>query len=100
MATALRGHACHQDMPTQSGGHGTHQFGVDDLSRALPLPVLLVPRPYVGCWMDVLERADPAVWEAIQGERRRQQDGLEMIASENYTSPAGLAAQGSVLTHK
>src|SRR5438876_4701879 len=44
--------------------------------------------------------ADPDVWQAIADERRRQQDGLEMIASENYTSPAVLAAQGSVLTNK
>jgi len=50
--------------------------------------------------MDLLQQADPEVWEAIQGERRRQQQGLEMIASENYTSPAVLAAQGSVLTNK
>ena len=50
--------------------------------------------------MDILKERDPAVWEAIQGERRRQQEGLEMIASENYTSPAVLAAQGSVLTNK
>ncbi|MCS7166120.1 MAG: serine hydroxymethyltransferase [Gemmatales bacterium] len=50
--------------------------------------------------MDILQQHDPAVWEAIQGERRRQQEGLEMIASENYTSPAVLAAQGSVLTNK
>ena len=50
--------------------------------------------------MDLLRQADPEVWEAIQGERRRQQQGLEMIASENYTSPAVLAAQGSVLTNK
>lgn len=50
--------------------------------------------------MDVLKDADPQVWQAIQGERRRQQDGLELIASENYTSPAVLAAQGSVLTNK
>jgi glycine hydroxymethyltransferase len=50
--------------------------------------------------MDVLRDADPEVWQAIQGERRRQQDGLEMIASENYTSAAVLAAQGSVLTNK
>ncbi len=50
--------------------------------------------------MDVLKQADPEVWQAIQGERRRQQQGLEMIASENYTSPAVLAAQGSVLTNK
>ncbi|GBD35161.1 Serine hydroxymethyltransferase [bacterium HR36] len=50
--------------------------------------------------MDILQQQDAAVWEAIQGERRRQQEGLEMIASENYTSPAVLAAQGSVLTNK
>src|SRR5436190_13862284 len=50
--------------------------------------------------MDILQQADPEVWQAIAGERRRQQQGLEMIASENYTSPAVLAAQGSVLTNK
>ena len=50
--------------------------------------------------MSILEQADPEIWQAIQGERRRQQDGLEMIASENYTSPAVMAAQGSVLTNK
>src|SRR5436305_14431507 len=50
--------------------------------------------------MDILKQADPEIWQAIQDERRRQQQGLEMIASENYTSPAVLAAQGSVLTNK
>src|SRR5260370_22375928 len=50
--------------------------------------------------MDVLKQADPEVWRSIQDERQRQQQGLEMIASENYTSPAVLAAQGSVLTNK
>jgi glycine hydroxymethyltransferase len=50
--------------------------------------------------MNPIEKADPELWQAIQGERRRQQTGLEMIASENYTSPAVLAAQGSVLTNK
>ena len=49
---------------------------------------------------DVLQTADPEVWQALQGERARQQFGLEMIASENYTSPAVLEAQGSVLTNK
>src|SRR6202047_1529973 len=49
---------------------------------------------------NVLEQADPDVWQAIANERRRQQQGLEMIASENYTSPAVMAAQGSVLTNK
>src|SRR4051794_40086457 len=50
--------------------------------------------------MDVLKAADPEIWQAVEGERRRQQEGLEMIASENYTSPAVMAAQGSVLTNK
>jgi glycine hydroxymethyltransferase len=50
--------------------------------------------------MDILKSADPEVWQAIEGERRRQQQGLEMIASENYASPAVMAAQGSVLTNK
>src|SRR5437868_8830912 len=50
--------------------------------------------------MNILKEQDLEVWEAIQAERRRQQEGLEMIASENYTSPAVLAAQGSELTNK
>src|ERR1700675_1662446 len=50
--------------------------------------------------MNPIEQADAEVWQAIAGERRRQQTGLEMIASQNYTSPAVLAAQGSVLTNK
>jgi glycine hydroxymethyltransferase len=43
---------------------------------------------------------DPALWGAMQSEFRRQEEGIELIASENYTSPAVLAAQGSVLTNK
>jgi glycine hydroxymethyltransferase len=43
---------------------------------------------------------DPEVWAAIQKEFRRQEDGIELIASENYASPAVMAAQGSVLTNK
>ena len=50
--------------------------------------------------MSILERADPAVFAAIASERRRQQDGLELIASENYTSTAVMAAQGTCLTNK
>src|SRR5947209_14026761 len=49
---------------------------------------------------DGVKQADPEVWQAVADERRRQQQGLEMIASENYTSPAVMAAQGSVLTNK
>jgi len=43
---------------------------------------------------------DPELAKAIQGERQRQEDHVELIASENYTSPRILEAQGSVLTNK
>src|SRR5213595_3180176 len=43
---------------------------------------------------------DPALWSAMQSEFRREEEGIELIASENYASPAVLAAQGSVLTNK
>ena len=50
--------------------------------------------------MNWIEQEDPDVWAAIAGEMKRQADGLEMIASENYTSPAVMQAVGSVLTNK
>jgi glycine hydroxymethyltransferase len=43
---------------------------------------------------------DPEIWAAIQSENRRQEDHIELIASENYASPAVMAAQGSQLTNK
>src|SRR5512135_2120076 len=43
---------------------------------------------------------DPELWGAIQNEVRRQEDHIELIASENYTSPAVMEAQGSQLTNK
>mgnify|MGYP000981614296 CR=1 FL=1 len=39
--------------------------------------------------MNFIEREDPEVWAAMAGEEQRPQDGLEMIASENYPSLAG-----------
>ena len=47
-----------------------------------------------------IEKFDPELWAAMQDERRRQEDHIELIASENYTSPAVMEAQGSVLTNK
>jgi glycine hydroxymethyltransferase len=47
-----------------------------------------------------IEDFDPELSKAIQGERQRQEDHIELIASENYTSPRVLEAQGSVLTNK
>ena len=49
---------------------------------------------------ETLAKADPALWDAIQAENKRQEDHIELIASENYTSPAVLEAQGSQLTNK
>lgn len=43
---------------------------------------------------------DDELWSAIEGERQRQEDHIELIASENYASPRVLEAQGSVLTNK
>src|SRR5262249_53559127 len=45
-------------------------------------------------------RFDPELAKAIEGERQRQEDHIELIASENYASPRVLEAQGSVLTNK
>ena len=50
--------------------------------------------------MNFIEQEDPDVWAAIQAEQTRQAEGLEMIASENFTSPAVMQAVGSVLTNK
>ncbi len=50
--------------------------------------------------MSALQNSDPSIWQAIVQERKRQVDGLELIASENYTSAAVMEAAGTVLTNK
>ena len=47
-----------------------------------------------------IAQVDPELFKAIEQENRRQEDHIELIASENYTSPAVMAAQGSQLTNK
>jgi glycine hydroxymethyltransferase len=47
-----------------------------------------------------IANVDPEIWAAIQAENRRQEEHIELIASENYASPAVMAAQGSQLTNK
>ena len=49
---------------------------------------------------DTLKAVDPDLWAIIQQEHQRQEAHIELIASENYTSPAVMAAQGSQLTNK
>ncbi len=48
----------------------------------------------------LLAQSDPELWQAIVGENRRQEEHIELIASENYASPAVMSAQGSQLTNK
>lgn len=50
--------------------------------------------------MTPLEQSDPQIWKALEQERTRQRDGLELIASENYTSAAVLEAAGTIFTNK
>ena len=48
----------------------------------------------------LIEQSDPEIFAAIQAENQRQEDHIELIASENYASPAVMAAQGTQLTNK
>lgn len=50
--------------------------------------------------MDMLADKDPELWQAMESEKQRQQEHIELIASENYVSSAVMQAQGSVLTNK
>jgi glycine hydroxymethyltransferase len=56
--------------------------------------------PARGIALEPIAEVDPVLWEAMQGERRRQHDKIELIASENYVSAAVMEAQGSWLTNK
>jgi len=49
---------------------------------------------------DTIAGFDDELWQAIENERRRQEENIELIASENYASPRVLQAQGTVLTNK
>jgi glycine hydroxymethyltransferase len=56
--------------------------------------------PARGIALEPIAEVDPVLWEAMEGERRRQHDKIELIASENYVSAAVMEAQGSWLTNK
>ncbi len=56
------------------------------------------PEPTLG--LESVAEIDPELWAAMEGERRRQHDKIELIASENYVSAAVMEAQGSWLTNK
>ena len=50
--------------------------------------------------LSTISNVDPEIWSVIQRENQRQEDHIELIASENYASPAVMAAQGTQLTNK
>src|SRR2546425_6666048 len=54
----------------------------------------------MNAWRELLQQTDPEVAATLAGEERRQQHGVELIPSENYTYPEVLAALGSVFTNK
>jgi len=60
---------------------------------------MTISRP-AGRMLEAIAEVDPVLWEAMLGERRRQHEKIELIASENYTSAAVMEAQGSWLTNK
>jgi glycine hydroxymethyltransferase len=60
---------------------------------------MTISRPR-GLALETIAEVDPDLWQAMQGERRRQHDNIELIASENYVSAAVMEAQGSWLTNK
>ena len=69
------------------------------MSPSPPAPALLAEAAR-GFFERALDRDDPDLLAAIRGELARQQNQIELIASENIVSPAVLEAQGSVLTNK
>ena len=64
--------------------------------EVLAVPIAVVP---TAAWASIAE-VDPEVWAAMESERHRQADKIELIASENYTYAAVNEAQGSWLTNK
>ncbi len=73
--------------------------GQRDKMHAFP-PSLTYWKSVMFSSKNTIAHTDPELWAAIQDENRRQEDHIELIASENYTSPAVMEAQGSQLTNK
>ena len=72
-------------------------YSMDDLPRQVETGSFVSKPPRYG---EALRRVDPEIFDAIAAEEKRQQENIELIASENFTSRAVMEAQGSVLTNK
>jgi glycine hydroxymethyltransferase len=90
------------DVPDPIGqGRETYERCRDAIQRALPALLKHIDTMTSSDEiLDVLAAADPAIAEAVRLEHHRQFEHVELIASENFTSPAVMAAQGSCLTNK
>src|SRR5919107_938200 len=91
MVAGLVGRTRGDRSPTGSLNHHLSRHGAGHLSNPKRRYILIGP---------YTEAVDSEVQEALDGELERQRTTIELIASENFTSPAVLAAQGSVLTNK
>jgi glycine hydroxymethyltransferase len=72
-------------------------YSMDDPPRQVETGSFVSKAPRYG---EALRRVDPEIFDAIAAEEKRQQENIELIASENFTSRAVMEAQGSVLTNK
>ncbi len=72
-------------------------YSMDELPRQVETGSFVSKPPRYG---EALRRVDPEIFDAIAAEEKRQQENIELIASENFTSRAVMEAQGSVLTNK
>jgi len=98
------------DVPDPIGlGRETYERCRDTLKRALPSLLKFIEsqpmttstsRPHHASLPEAVAAVDPEIAEAIRGERQRQFEHIELIASENFTSAAVMEAQGSCLTNK
>src|SRR5439155_468989 len=102
---AEQGHAA-QDFGTHSGDSvdypdfASQAARAEDPRRGDREPALIPGRDVMAENVKPLSAADPEIFRVIRDETRRQEEGLELIASENFVSPAVLEAMGSVLTNK
>jgi glycine hydroxymethyltransferase len=85
-------------VPGRSRGAGSSSYAMGDLPPHFEQRIgSSAPSSTSGSG---LRRVDPEIFDAIAAEEKRQRENIELIASENFTSPAVMEAQGSVLTNK
>jgi glycine hydroxymethyltransferase len=87
-------------LPAKSRGGGTSSYSMANQPPDLPASSSPAPPARSAIAGGSLSKVDPAIFEAVVAEEKRQRENIELIASENFTSRAVMEAQGSVLTNK